>query len=293
MPEKVSYIGRFAPTPSGPLHFGSIVAALGSYLDAHHNLGKWLVRIDDIDTPRNMPGATDVILRTLETLGLHWDNEVLYQSRCLGAYEAAIEKLSKDKLLFPCTCPRKLVKGKPYPGTCRQVTRIPDKQHSLRIRTQNTSIRFLDLLQGECYLEFENRYGDFIVQRSDGIFAYHLTTIVDDANQQINHVVRGGDLIDSTPCQLFLQQQLGYKTPCYSHLPVAIDPHGNKLSKQHGARDALSENSPETLLLKALNFLGQKTTIELREMTVSEIINWAISHWDIAKIPHRAEILVQ
>ena len=223
MPESSSnYIGRFAPTPSGPLHFGSIVAALGSYLDAKSNKGRWLLRIDDLDTPRVQAGANEIILHALEKLGMHWDGNILYQSQRQQAYEEAQQLLQSKGLLFPCYCSRKQVKGKRYPGTCRGQQQKTDQQYAIRILTESATYTLHDLIQPDYSQNLSEETGDFIIRRADQLYAYHLAVVVDDAYQDISHNVRGADLMGSCPRQIFLQQQLGLVTPIYAHLPVAI-----------------------------------------------------------------------
>lgn len=292
MQDRRDYIGRFAPTPSGPLHFGSIIAALASYLDAKKNKGLWLLRIDDLDTPRSKPGAVDTILRTLETLALQWDRDVVYQSNRQHAYDAALEHLQQRGLLYKCFCTRKQIKGRRYPGTCRHLQVLPDKQFAVRIITNSEPVGFTDKIQGDYYQNLQQESGDFIVRRADGLFAYHLACITDDAWQGITDIVRGADLIDSTPQQIYLQRQLGLTTPVYSHFPVATDINGKKISKRLGGLDALLDRHPATLLLEALSFLGQNIHPGLTKATPVEVIVSAIENWDISRISRTREIQV-
>ena len=280
-----SYIGRFAPTPSGPLHFGSIVAALASYLDARHNAGKWLLRIEDIDTPRVRTGADRQIINTLEMLGLEWDGAIVYQSERLDRYEQALAKLADDNLLYRCYCPRKITKGKPYPGTCRTLANQDEKPHSLRVKTPDRPIIFDDVIQGCLAGRLNELTGDFILRRSDGLIAYNLAVVIDDAYQKISRVVRGADLLDTTFNQIYLQSILNQPTPAYAHHPLAIEDSGKKISKQDGATDVLSGVSPETVLLRALGFLGQAPDPTLTYADKREILAWAVSHWKIDTIP--------
>ena len=280
-----SYIGRFAPTPSGPLHFGSIVAALASYLDARHNAGKWLLRIEDIDTPRVRTGADRQIINTLEMLGLEWDGAIVYQSERLDRYEQALAKLADDNLLYRCYCPRKITKGKPYPGTCRTLANQDEKPHSLRVKTPDRPIIFDDVIQGRLAGRLNELTGDFILRRSDGLIAYNLAVVIDDAYQKISRVVRGADLLDTTFNQIYLQSILNQPTPAYAHHPLAIEDSGKKISKQDGATDVLSGVSPETVLLRALGFLGQAPDPTLTYADKREILAWAVSHWKIDTIP--------
>ena len=278
------YIGRFAPAPTGPLHFGSLVAALGSYLRARSCQGKWLVRIEDCDRLRIVPGASENILETLDALGLHWDGPVLYQSAREAVYQDRIQELLSQKLLYPCTCSRKSTREKPYPGTCRDkpVEQFPDA--ALRIRTNSRVIRFNDILQGTQQQSLEAEIGDFIVNRADGFTAYHLAVVIDDAEQKISEIVRGADLLESTPRQIFLQQVLGYPQPAYLHLPVVIDSRGMKISKQNHARE-LDMDQASRILVRALEFLGQKPETCLLDAKPDEVIEWGIRNWDAQHVP--------
>ena len=278
------YTGRFAPTPSGPLHFGSIVAALASYLDARHNGGKWLLRIEDIDTPRVRTGADRQIINTLEILGLEWDGDIVYQSERLDYYEKALAKLADGDLLYRCYCPRKITKGKPYPGTCRTSASLDDKPHSLRVKTPERSITFDDIIQGSLAGRLNELTGDFILRRSDGLIAYNLAVAIDDAYQKITRVVRGADLLDTTFNQIYLQSILNLPTPAYAHHLLAVDDGGKKISKQDGATDVLAGVAPEKALLRALRFLGQSPDPELSHAEKRDILAWAIAHWNIEVI---------
>jgi len=281
--------GRFAPSPTGPLHFGSVVAAVASYMQAKNQRGKWLVRMDDVDTPRNQAGADTAILKTLEILGLHWDDDVLFQSHRQEAYLVALNILSDKKLVYRCTCTRKQLQGSAYPGTCRHQAHDPDQQHSLRIITKQSPTKFNDEIQGHFQQILETEIGDFIVHRADGLVAYHIATVVDDAWQGITEIVRGADLLDSTPRQIYLQQIFNYPTPSYAHLPVAVNAHGYKLSKQHHARP-VNDTEPVAILFTALDFLGQHPDKVLLQGNVEEIIQWGIKHWSMNKI-HRLSSL--
>ena len=285
----MSVTGRFAPSPTGPLHFGSVVAAVASYMQAKNQRGKWLVRMDDVDSPRNQTGADTAILKTLEILGLHWDDEVLFQSHRQEAYLEALDFLSDKKLVYRCTCTRKQLQGNAYPGTCRHKTHGPDQQHSLRLITNQPPTKFNDEIQGHFQQVLETEIGDFIVHRADGLVAYHIATVVDDAWQGITEIVRGADLLDSTPRQIYLQRILNYPTPSYAHLPVAVDKHGYKLSKQHHARP-VKDTEPVEILFTALNFLGQQPDKVLLKGNVEEIIQWGIKHWSMNKIPRLSSL---
>ena len=289
------YRGRFAPSPTGPLHFGSLVAAAGSYLDARAHGGHWLLRIEDIDTPRVMPGAADDIRRTLEMLGLCWDGAVMIQSTRTQAYQAALEQLRAHGLTYPCACTRREiadsaahgVEGFVYPGTCRNglpPTRPANAPRALRIRTQDAVMAFDDGVQGHITQDVEHAVGDFVVMRADGLTAYQLAVVVDDAAQGITNVVRGADLLDSTPRQIWLQQQLKVATPCYAHLPVALNAQGEKLSKQTHAV-AIDRNQPVPELINALAFLHHAPPPELRNAEIGDLWEWALRNWRLARLP--------
>jgi glutamyl-Q tRNA(Asp) synthetase len=282
-----SYVGRFAPSPTGPLHFGSLVAALGSCLDARANSGKWLLRIDDIDPPREQPGAADGILHSLEQFGFAWDDAVLLQSTRHEAYRAALGKLRNLGLTFFCTCSRKQIATEGdmvYPGTCRDRMRDPSGEYSIRLRVEADETVFDDLIQGSCAQNLRSDVGDFVLLRRDGFYSYHLACAEDDAFQGVTRVVRGADLLDSTPRQIHLQNLLGLPTPSYAHLPVALNDSGQKLSKQNLAR-ALDPERRQQLLWQALQFLGQQPPQELRNADLESIWGWAFAHWSLCKVP--------
>lgn len=288
------YRGRFAPSPTGPLHFGSLVAAVGSYLDAKSQQGQWLVRIEDLDPPRVVPGAADEILRTLEKFGLFWDGKVTYQSQRGDLYHAALEVLRGLDVLYPCSCSRREIadsaietsSGLVYPGHCRAGMRPGRSEYALRLRTDDKSIHFCDRLLGEFGQTLEKDVGDFVLRRTDGLFAYQLAVVVDDADQGITHIVRGADILDSTPRQIYLQHLLGYLTPSYLHLPVAVNAQGEKLSKQTLA-PALDRADPVPQLVRVLAFLGQNPPSGLAEVGLSDFWRWAGENWSIQKIPPR------
>lgn len=287
------YCGRFAPSPTGPLHFGSLVAAVGSFVDARAHRGTWLVRIEDLDPPREVPGAADDILRTIEALGLAWDGPILHQSTRLASYRAALEQLQRLGVLFGCACTRReiadsniggLDRGLVYPGTCRYGLppgRVPRAQ---RVRVNDAAIEFEDALHGRVRQELARTVGDFVLARTDGFFAYQLAVVVDDAAQGVTDVVRGADLLDSTPRQIFLQGLLGLPTRRYLHLPVATDRAGNKLSKQTGAAP-VDRARPTAALLHALAFLGQRPPADLGRARPPEILEWATVHWNRGYLP--------
>jgi len=282
------YRGRFAPTPSGPLHFGSIVTALGSYLDAKSNDGKWFIRIDDIDNSRNKLNADKVILDQLCQLGLNWDEPILYQSQHLELYEVALNKLVEAGRAYPCTCTRQKVKNQIYPGTCRNENSL-NKKHSIRVKTDNSQISIIDRLQGVYSQKIDIEVGDFIIKRSDGYFAYHLATTVDDNEQAITHVVRGFDLLDSTPRQIFLQNKLQYSEVQYLHLPIVINSTGRKISKAD--KESTSEMpSPGIVLVNALEFLGHCPPDKMKNANIKTILDWAIKNWNLDLLPKKAKI---
>ncbi|MGF1642542.1 MAG: tRNA glutamyl-Q(34) synthetase GluQRS [Thiotrichales bacterium] len=278
------YVGRFAPSPTGPLHLGSLVAALGSFLDARRHGGRWYVRIEDLDPPREMPGATDAILRTLERHGLEWDGAVLRQSTRTDAYLHALDRLRADGLLYPCTCTRKMLEdsaplgplGRIYPGTCRgrrfDAVRGP---HALRLRTDDTPIQFADRLCGTVSQRLASELGDFVLQRADGLFGYQLAVVVDDAHQAVTDIVRGADLLDNTPRQIHLQRLLGHPTPRYTHLPIVTNARGEKLSKQTFA-PALDDARAAENLVTALGYLGLAPAADVRDAGVATLIRWAV-----------------
>jgi glutamyl-Q tRNA(Asp) synthetase len=262
-------IGRFAPSPTGPLHFGSLVTAVASYLDARANGGQWLVRIEDVDKPRCVPGADADILHTLERFGLTWDGPVIYQSTRTDAYRDSLEKLRHAGFAYPCSCSRREIGDGIYPGTCRNGPRDPRKPHAWRVRVDAVVIRGQNLA---------TEVGDFVVLRADGCFAYQLAVVVDDAAQGVTDVVRGADLLDSTPRQIWLQRLLGFPQPRYMHVPVAVDAQGEKLSKQTLAPPIDTERAGE-YLRSVLRFLGQA-----EPPPGVEILPWAIAHWDAGRI---------
>jgi len=266
-----------------------MVAAVGSFLQARSQGGEWLVRIEDIDPPRETPGASSAILRTLERFGLCWDGGILYQSQRSAAYLEALDQLRREGLLYFCNCSRSELAascrsgryGPIYHGHCR-----PSRAHTgaLRVMTDNKEIAFDDGVRGPFKQRIESEIGDFVIRRADGLFSYQLAVVVDDAAQGISEVVRGSDLLDNTPRQIYLQQRLGYPTPHYIHLPIALNPLGQKLSKQTGAA-AIDTIAPTQLLLQVLEFLGQQPPADLIEATLEEMWDWAIAHWQLGTVP--------
>lgn len=286
------YRGRFAPSPTGPLHFGSLVAAVGSYLDARSRGGEWLLRIEDLDPPREVPGAASRILQTLEGLALYWDGPVSYQSQRGEHYATAVEQLQTRQLLFPCSCSRREIadsaiagaEGPIYPGTCRQAIYEGRDPRALRVRVEDRDLGFIDQLQGNIRQNLASDIGDFIVKRADAVYAYQLAVVVDDALQGITHVVRGSDLLLSTTRQIYLQQLLGYSTPRYLHLPIAVNRVGEKLSKQTYA-EPLDIQAGRRLARAVLGFLGQVVPEDRADMTLSELWSSAAATWDPQRLP--------
>lgn len=284
------YVGRFAPSPTGPLHFGSLLAAMASYLDARSNRGLWLLRIEDLDTFRQRPGAAENIIRTLSDYGFEWDGDIVYQTSRLQVYQRVLEQLSEH--IYPCTCTRKQLIaavtpgpfGRVYPGHCRHKTGRPSERHALRIRVPDKEIAFVDRTQGKYSQNLANDLGDFIILRSDGVYAYQLAVVIDDEWQNISHIVRGADLLDNTPRQLFLQQALGYRQPQYLHIPMANNAQGQKLSKQTHAA-ALTTDTLLDNLCAALKFLGQQTPDPKELINTQEFWDRAITHWNPELIP--------
>ena len=269
------YVGRFAPSPTGPLHFGSLVAALASYRAARAANGKWLLRMEDLDRAREQPGAADAILRALERLGFEWDGPVLAQSARRERYRAALDELVRRGLAYPCSCTRRELEdsalaidgARVYPGTCRHGPAPGKAARALRLRTHGAPIGFADAIQGWVEQRVEQQVGDFVLLRADGVIAYQLAVVADDMDQGVTDVVRGADLLDSTARQIHLQRLLGARTPRYAHVPVALNAAGEKLSKQTGARP-LDLSDPQAELARANRFLGQGT-----------------AGWDPARVP--------
>ncbi len=288
------YIGRFAPSPTGPLHFGSLLAAVASYLEARKHGGQWLLRVEDIDPPREQPGATDAILTALDGFGFEWDGPVSYQSDSRDAHDAAVQFLADAGNLYRCGCSRRDLAAAPrgslgiiYPGTCRDGSNTAEAAY--RVLTDNAPVAFEDRLQGQQSQRLESESGDFIVRRRDDLIAYQLAVVVDDYLQGITHVVRGIDLMDSTPRQIWLQKLLGYPTPEYCHIPVAVNEQGQKLSKGHGAK-GVSYERRTTTLAAALELLGQELPRDLRSGSLSEIWAWARDNWNIEVLKGAIEI---
>lgn len=286
------YRGRFAPSPTGPLHFGSLVAAVASFADARHHQGTWLVRIEDVDETRRKPDAERQILRTLLAFGMQWDEPPARQSDRKHLYDATLAKLQQKKLTYRCNCSRKLVaetartgsEGPIYPGTCRTSPPGEDVPAAWRLAVNREVVSFEDRVVGETQQDLAEEIGDFVIRRIDGFTAYQLAVVVDDQAQGISHVVRGADLLWSTPRQIWLQQQLGFPTPRYAHIPLVYGADGHKLSKSDQARP-VDEADPVRSLLEAWQHLGQaEPPIDLR--AVEAFWRWALPRWQIERIPH-------
>lgn len=286
------YRGRFAPSPTGPLHFGSLVAAAGSFLEARAHGGEWLVRMEDLDPPRVAPGAADDILRTLRACGMEWDGTLVCQSTRNDAYHAGLHQLRQKGLVYPCACSRREIadsalsgiEGPVYPGTCRGALPPGRSARALRIDTRGATVAFEDALQGAIRHDLERESGDFVLYRADDVYAYQLAVAVDDAEQGITDIVRGADLLASTPRQIYLQELLGLPRPRYVHLPVAVNAAGEKLSKQTHAAPVDAGNAVP-VLVSVLDFLGQQPPLELARGTVKELWAWALKNWDLARVP--------
>jgi glutamyl-Q tRNA(Asp) synthetase len=279
------HVGRFAPSPTGPLHLGSLLTAVASHLNANSRRGRWLVRIEDLDTQRCVPGAADEILRTLERHALHWHGPVMYQHDRIRHYVAAIERLTAAGLTFECTCSRSQLDHKIYNGHCRNSrSDRTDEPHAVRVKVPAEKLGLHDEIQGLYEQRLDQDVGDFIVLRRDGVVAYQLAVVVDDIDQGITDIVRGADLLDNTPRQLLLFNLLGAPAPRYAHIPVLIDRTGRKLSKQTFA-SAVDGRNPSANLTLILTLLGHEPPHELRGSTAEELIGWATQYWDIARVP--------
>jgi glutamyl-Q tRNA(Asp) synthetase len=275
--------GRFAPSPTGPLHLGSLLAATASFLDARHRGDRWRLRIDDLDVHRNVDGAEAAILTSLEAHGLHWDGAVIRQSQRLGRYEAALETLASAGHTYYCTCSRKQLKGLPrYPGYCRNAGH-PGKDAALRVRVTDTPIVFDDLVAGQIREILAETLGDFIVRRRDGIIAYQLATAVDDGQPEINRVVRGRDLLDNTARQLHLIQLLGLNPPEYGHVPMLVNDSGQKLSKQTFAAP-LDDRQPGANLLRILPVLGLTVPADAEGSAPEQLLEWAAGAFSLTAL---------
>lgn len=287
----MQYRGRFAPSPTGPLHMGSLLAALGSYLQAKSHRGEWLVRIEDLDPPREVQGASEDILRTLERFGFEWDGAVVFQSRRHELYTQKLEHLAQIGKTYPCSCSRAELDamgirgplGLVYPGICRERPSTPKSPYAIRVKTRDEYLSFLDGLQGEYGQNLLREVGDFVLKRVDSLFAYQLAVVVDDAEQAVTEVVRGSDLLDSTPRQIYLQGLLGYSTPSYIHLPLLTNRQGEKLSKQTHAR-AINPDKPLPELIRAMTYLGHTPPLSLQKGNTGDFWEWAMENWNLHQV---------
>lgn len=291
-PTQTRYRGRFAPSPTGSLHLGSLYTALASFLAARSQHGQWLIRMDDLDTPRNVAGAADGILKTLEIFGLTWDEAVFYQSQQRESYHAFLEQLIKQQHVYPCTCSRKTLATFPiYPGFCRHKTILPPEPYALRLKTEAVNLAFDDGLQGHVCHNIARQQGDFVVKRKDRIMAYPFAVVIDDYQQRITEVVRGFDLLACTPQQIYLHQLLGLPPPDYVHVPILADQHGQKLSKQSYAQ-AVDTRNPAATLFYLLTLLKQQPPTALCQASVTELLRWAIEHWQLAALKVERDCIV-
>lgn len=280
------WIGRFAPTPSGPLHFGSLVAALGSYLIAKQKSGLWYLRIEDLDPPRELPGAAENIIKTLESFGFEWDGEIAFQSQRQALYQQALLELESKNISYPCDCSRKTVQNRNhgvYDGFCR--TRNLDKkvESAIRVKFNSGFEQFEDQILGVCNFFSAADKQDFVIKRRDKLFAYQLAVVVDDIEQRINHVVRGADILDSTPRQNFLYSCFDHKPPLYFHLPLVVDEKGEKFSKSK-FYPSIESQQASSLLVKALQHLGQPIISDLESGTPQEVLKYAVDNLKIKSI---------
>ena len=289
----MSYVGRFAPSPTGPLHLGSLATAVASFVHARQASGEWLVRIEDIDPPREVPGAADDILRTLEAFELEWDGPVLFQSTRLAAYDAAAESLLAAGRAFRCSCSRSEIRAANdgesgrYPGACREL-RIPPGDAAVRVRVDTSRVALHDGLQGTIDTDLLASLGDYVVMRRDGLPAYHLAVVLDDAQQGVTTIVRGVDLLDSTAAHIHLQGALGLATPRYYHLPVVVNEGGQKLSKQTGATAV--DASDRAAAARVLALLGLAVPPALEGERPGVLWRWAAERWSIDSLRGRREL---
>jgi len=284
MSQTQGYIGRFAPSPTGPLHFGSIVVALAGWLEARKNKGLWLLRIEDLDPPREKPGAPAQIMSQLESLGLSWNGTPLFQSQRLDAYQAALDKLKEQQHVYPCTCSRRDLPPI-YPGTCRSRSFTPSlPAHSIRFRVPPVVVTIDDRVQESRGSSLQRDVGDFIIKRRDGLVAYQLAVTVDDAYQNISHVIRGSDLLDSSLKQACLGTALDYPPINYAHIPLLVDQQGHKLSKSTGAA-AIPDGKPIACIRQALNALGQPLFPEIDDL--ESLLQAATEAWSMDRVPKR------
>ncbi len=286
----MSYVGRFAPSPTGPLHLGSLVAALGSLLDARSNNGSWLLRMEDLDPPRQSEEAKSLIPRQLAEHGLYWDGDILFQSHRLEVYQAYLTRLHAQGALYQCDCSRKRIHelGGVYDGRCRELGIDSDSDTALRVRAE-LPVEWQDLIQGRQTYTPSQLGGDYIVRRRDGLFSYQLAVALDDSIEDITRVIRGADLLDSTARQLNVQQRLSLTAPEYGHLPVVCNSEGIKLSKQSHAQP-LENTRASANLVAALNILGQSPDSQLEQAHPEEILGWAVAAWRLDTVPQKMHI---
>lgn len=290
-----SYVGRFAPSPTGPLHAGSLLAALASCLEARAHNGRWLLRMEDVDAPRTRPGAADMILRQLDAFGFEWDDEIIWQSHRLDAYREALDRLIAEAHAYPCACTRREIADSAlmapdgshrYPGTCRNGLPAGRHARTWRCRTGSVRLDWQDAIQGAQSEALAETVGDFVLLRADGQFAYQLAVVVDDIWQGVTHIVRGADLLDSTGRQRHLQILLGQPHPEYAHLPVLTNAAGEKLSKQTLAAP-IDPGRPGAALVSTLRHLGQHPPDKLETASINTIWAWAHAHWVFEHIPRQ------
>lgn len=295
------YRGRFAPSPSGPLHFGSLITALASFLDARKHQGQWLVRMEDLDPPREQPGAADLILQSLEAHHLFWDEPVLYQSERHAAYENCLQELQQKNWIYGCDCSRQELQQFHgiYQGRCRNRQENIQAPFAWRLKlydlpniSTEEELVFEDLIQGTQIQNLRRQAGDIIVKRRDGFYAYQLAVVLDDIEQKITHIIRGRDLLDVTSRQIFFFQLLQKPVPIFGHLALALMPNGQKLSKQNQATPVRAEQAALNIW-NALVFLGQNPPLDLQTCDIDEILDWAIANWQLSSIPKADQTLSQ
>jgi len=290
----IPLIGRFAPSPTGPLHFGTLLAALGSYLAAKQSGGQWLMRVEDLDLPRVVAGSADRILLLLDQLGFEWDGPILYQSQRFERYREILDSLRSHGFLFDCSCSRKEIlasaphpgeEGPIYPGTCRNGPLGTRPQHAVRLRVNDQSVIFTDQVFGRQSQNLEKQVGDFVLHRSDGVFAYQLAVVVDDIDTGVSQVVRGADLLSSTARQIYLYQCLQSVVPEYLHLPLVFGDDGMKLSKRNGLNGMIDHNNGARMIWQGLDFLGQMPPVDLYGGSSAELLRWGVENFESHKIP--------
>jgi len=286
------YIGRFAPSPSGPLHFGSLVCALASFLHAKQNQGKWLVRIEDVDTPRIVPDMAESILSTLETHGLKWDDEVIYQSQRYSHYEAYLAILEDKGLLYGCACSRRQIRlrSNAYDGFCRELA-LPLKNLAIRFKHNTDNSKFDDLFWGQRHIEHSIAKEDPVLKRADGVYAYHLAVVADDIEQKVSHIVRGSDLLETSPVHLSLFQALQTQAPKYLHIPIVVQKPNQKLSKQNFS-PAINNNDAIENVKLALQYLGVSPKKIPKVSNIAQILDWAVANWSLKLLPKQSELLI-